>query len=133
MKGLRLLDENHVTRIADDDLARSRDGPAHLRRAHRAAYEIFIAGDHQRRSCDSGDPGAKVETRDLLPENSEGIAVYCFGAERVQVACLGGAESRKVKRHLPESKASPLCAWPFVHRVMPAARRQGIGKPRRRR
>jgi len=105
-EAVRLLDENHVTRVADDDLTRARDGGTDLRGADGPADEVLVSGDHQRRRDDARQPATQVEARDLLAENPESVAIDRLGPERIQIAGLHGTEVRKVQWHLTKDDVS---------------------------
>ena len=56
MERLRLLYENHVAGVAQDDLPRSFDARYQLLGTKRAADEIVATRDHQGRRLDISEP-----------------------------------------------------------------------------
>src|SRR5439155_15084135 len=102
---LWLLDERHVSRVADDHLPRALDAGAYVLRAYRPADEVLFARDHKRRTCDGGQAAAHVESReDLIVEELQRVGVDGLGLQRVEVARLRRSEMSEVQRPLPEDE-----------------------------
>src|SRR5439155_17272602 len=106
---LWLLDERHVSRVADDHLPRALDAGAYVLRAYRPADEVLFARDHKRRTRDGGQAAAHVEGReDLIVEELQRVGVDGLGLQRVEVARLRRSEMSEVQRPLPEDELGQL-------------------------
>ena len=109
MERLWLLDERHVSRVADDHLPRALDAGAYVLRAYRPADEVLFARDHKRRTRDGGQAAAHVEGReDLIVEELQRVGVDGLGLQRVEVARLRRSEMSEVQRPLPEDELGQL-------------------------
>src|SRR5579859_3183268 len=109
VEGLRLLDEQHVSRVADDDLLGVRDSGRDLIGAHRSADEVLGARDDEGGSFDANEVGTQVErVEDLAVEELQRVRVWDLGPQRVQVARLHRAVARIVKRQLLEDQLTKL-------------------------
>src|SRR5258708_35036217 len=109
VESLRLFDEDHMARVAHDHLARSRDGAADLRGTHRAADEVVIAGDDERRRGDVREPVSQVErVENFLIEELKSVRVDRFGTKRVGVPRFPRTVILEVKRDLTEEEIRPL-------------------------
>src|ERR1700674_3004877 len=99
VESLALLEDDHVSRVAHDDLTCAANCTADFRGTNRAANEVFFAGDDEGRSGDVSKYRAKVEAGQLLAEHALRIAVDRLRPERVQVGGLRRTELREVERH----------------------------------
>src|ERR1700694_809825 len=109
VESLRLLDEEHVSRIPHDDLTCPGDRRADLPCVYRAADEVVLSGDDQRRRFNARQPVAQVErVEDLAVEEQERVGVDGLSAERVGVTGFCLAVAREVKRKLTKENVREL-------------------------